>query len=127
MKGAIAKAQELCAAQQDAWIPMQFDNPSNFKIHYKTTGPEIWKQTDGQADILIAGVGTGGTVSGAGQYLKEQKSGFKVIAVEPAASPVLSGGKPGAPVDWQASTAAPQDPGHRPGFCRRQLQSRRCR
>ncbi|MDY6323178.1 MAG: cysteine synthase A [Succinivibrio sp.] len=95
MKGAIAKAQELCAAQQDAWIPMQFDNPSNFKIHYKTTGPEIWKQTDGQADILIAGVGTGGTVSGAGQYLKEQKSGFKVIAVEPAASPVLSGGKPG--------------------------------
>ena len=95
MKGAIAKAEELAKELPDSFIPGQFVNPANPAIHKATTGPEIWRDTDGEVDIFIAGVGTGGTVTGTGEYLKEQKPSVKVVAVEPADSPVLSEGRAG--------------------------------
>lgn len=95
MQGAIDKAKELANELSGAFIPSQFDNPANPAIHYKTTGPEIWRDTDGKLDAYVAGVGTGGTLSGAGKYLKEQNPHIKIFAVEPDTSPILNGGKPG--------------------------------
>lgn len=96
MKGAIERAQELAEEIEGAYIPGQFDNPANAQAHYETTGPEIWEDTEGRVDIFVACVGTGGTLTGTGRFLKEKNAGIKVVAVEPAGSPVLSGGEPGA-------------------------------
>jgi len=95
MKGAIAKAEELLAQLGSrAWMPRQFDNPANPAIHYRTTGPEIWTATDGKVDVFVSGVGTGGTITGAGRFLREKKKAIRIVAVEPNESPVLSGGEP---------------------------------
>ena len=95
MKGAIEKADELARSTPNSFVPQQFNNPANPEIHRKTTAEEIWNDTDGKVDILISGIGTGGTITGVGEVIKKRKPGFKVIAVEPDASPVLSGGNPG--------------------------------
>lgn len=96
MAGAIEKAQELAKELENSFIPDQFGNPSNTKAHYTSTGPEVWEDTDGQVDIFVAGVGTGGTLTGTGRYLKERKPGIKIVAMEPASSPLLSKGCAGA-------------------------------
>ena len=96
MQGAIDKAEELAASQKHAFVPQQFRNPANPAIHRQTTAEEIWRDTDGGVDILVAGVGTGGTLTGIGEVIRERKPGFRVVAVEPSDSPVLSGGSPGS-------------------------------
>jgi cysteine synthase A len=95
MKGAIAKAQELVAETPDSWMPQQFENPANPEIHERTTGKEIWDDTGGKVDVIVAGVGTGGTITGVTRYIRSKNKNFRAIAVEPTDSPVISGGKPG--------------------------------
>ena len=95
MKGALARAEEIAGRLGErAWMPRQFDNPANPEIHYRTTGPEIWEDTGGEVEVFVSGIGTGGTITGAGRYLRERKPGIRIVAVEPAESPVLSGGEP---------------------------------
>jgi cysteine synthase len=96
MPGAIRRAEELVRQTPNSWMPQQFKNPSNPEIHRRTTAEEIWNDTDGRVDILVSGIGTGGTITGIGEVIKSRKAGFRTVAVEPTASPVLSGGKPGA-------------------------------
>ena len=96
MQGAVAKARELAAEIEGSFIPSQFENPANPDAHYRTTGPEIWRDTEGRVDLFVAGVGTGGTLSGVGRYLKEQKTNCRIVAVEPSSSPLLSKGYAGA-------------------------------
>ena len=91
----VERAKELLESTPGAWMPDQFNNPANARAHYETTGPELWRDTDGGVDVLVAGVGSGGTITGAGRYLKEQNPAIRLVAVEPAESPVLSGGRPG--------------------------------
>ena len=95
MNGAVRRAEELCASIPGSFVPGQFDNPANAMAHYRTTGPEIWQDTDGKVDAFVAGIGTGGTITGTGRYLREQNPSVKIVAVEPAASPLLTQGKAG--------------------------------
>src|SRR5437764_3794538 len=95
MRGAVSRAEQLAAERPGAVLARQFENEANPAIHYATTGPEIWEDTDGAVDVFVAGIGTGGTITGAGRYLKEQRPGIRVVAVEPKESPILNGGQPG--------------------------------
>jgi cysteine synthase len=116
MKGAIEKAREIVASTPNAFMPQQFENPANPEIHRKTTAEEIWKDTDGKVDILVAGVGTGGTITGVAEFMKKRKPGFKVIAVEPFKSPLLTGDGPHTPHKIQGISA-----GFIPAVLRREL------